>query len=169
MNDIIYLTETGFEKQKELLAKKQEEYATVCEHRKIAFELSGDGWHDNPEFNRQQQLEANLNQTVKEITQRLNTAKKVDICEGKRPTQRVEIGSFVNITKYNLDDNTTINENWEIVGYDETNIEERKIGYNVPIAQAIMGLEVGEFSDEISMRASTWEIEVNDLFSTRSE
>ncbi len=167
--DVIFLTNKGFEQQKALLARKQEEYATVCEHRQIAFELSGDGWHDNPEFNRQQQLEANLNHTIKELTQRLTTAKKVEIVEGNRPTKTVEIGSFVNITRFNLDDDSSINENWEIVGYDETDIDNRQLAYNSPIAQAIMGLKLHDFSEELSIGSSIWEIEINNLFATRDD
>ncbi|MBK6757388.1 MAG: hypothetical protein IPG70_07080 [Moraxellaceae bacterium] len=40
------------------LQQTEARYLEVCEQRRIAHDLSGDGWHDNPEFNRQQQMEA---------------------------------------------------------------------------------------------------------------
>lgn len=48
----IFLTENGFANLKTALACKQAEYADVREQRQVAFERPGDGWHDNPEFNR---------------------------------------------------------------------------------------------------------------------
>ncbi len=159
----IYMTETGFENLKALLARKKQEYADVRDHRQVAFEMSGDGWHDNPEFNRQQQLEANLNHTVKELTERLQHARPVNIDPNNRPTSHVAIGSLVSITRWNLNNNTSdtgLTETWEIVGFDETDIEAAKIGYNVPLAKSIIGLQVGDVSDELVLGSQVWEIEV---------
>jgi transcription elongation factor GreA len=158
----IYMTETGFENLKALLARKKQEYADVRDHRQVAFEMSGDGWHDNPEFNRQQQLEANLNHTVKELTERLQHARPVNIDPNNRPTSNVAIGSLVSITRWNLNNNsdTGLTETWEIVGFDETDIEAAKIGYNVPLAKSIIGLQVGDVSDELVLGSQVWEIEV---------
>ncbi len=159
----IYMTETGFENLKALLMRKKQEYADVRDHRQVAFEMSGDGWHDNPEFNRQQQLEANLNHTVKELTERLQHARPVNIDPSNRPTTHVAIGSLVSITRWNLNNNTSdkgLKETWEIVGFDETDIKATKIGYNAPLAKSIIGLQVGDVSDELVLGSQVWEIEV---------
>lgn len=166
-NDDIYLTEYGFEQLKDLLARKQQEYAQVRDARQVAFELSGDGWHDNPEFNRQQQMEANYNHLVKELTERLAKAKLIKIIEGYRPVKCVDIGSWVTITRWDLESNESIKEQWEIVGFNETDTDNKKIAYNAPLAQAIMGLEEGEFSEELVLGSKTWEIEVNNLSKAR--
>lgn len=159
----IYMTETGFENLKALLMRKKQEYADVREHRQVAFEMSGDGWHDNPEFNRQQQLEASLNHTVKTLTERLQCARPVTIDASNRPTSHVAIGSLVTITRWNLNDcahDKGINETWEIVGFDETDIKAAKIGYNAPLAKAIIGLQVGDVSEQLLLGTQAWEIEV---------
>ena len=159
----IYMTETGFENLKALLLRKKQEYADVRDHRQVAFEMSGDGWHDNPEFNRQQQLEANLNHTVKDLTERLQLARPVTIDTNNRPTTHVAIGSLVSITRWNLnncDADEGINEQWEIVGFDETDIKAAKIGYNAPLAKAIIGLQVGDVSEKLILGSQAWEIEV---------
>ena len=157
-----YMTTTGFDNLKALLARKKQEYADVRDHRQVAFEMSGDGWHDNPEFNRQQQLEANLNHTVKELTERLQHARPVSIDPNNRPTNHVAIGSLVSITRWNLNDianDKGVNETWEIVGFDETDIQAAKIGYNAPLAKSIIGLQVGDVSDELILGSQAWEIE----------
>ncbi|KAA0915605.1 GreA/GreB family elongation factor [Psychrobacter sp. ANT_WB68] len=164
----IYMTETGFDNLKALLARKKQEYADVRDHRQVAFEMSGDGWHDNPEFNRQQQLEANLNHTVKELTERLQHARPVNIDPSNRPTNHVAIGSLVSITRWNL--NNDINdkglvETWEIVGFDETDIKAAKIGYNAPLAKSIIGLQVGDVSEQLVLGTQAWEIEVTAIHS----
>lgn len=164
----IYMTTTGFDNLKALLARKKQEYADVRDHRQVAFEMSGDGWHDNPEFNRQQQLEANLNHTVKELTERLQHARPVDIDPNNRPTSHVAIGSLVSITRWNLNDTANdkgVNETWEIVGFDETDIQAAKIGYNAPLAKSIIGLQVGDISDELILGSQAWEIEVTAIHS----
>lgn len=164
----IYMTTTGFDNLKALLARKKQEYADVRDHRQVAFEMSGDGWHDNPEFNRQQQLEANLNHTVKELTERLQHARPVNIDPNNRPTSHVAIGSLVSITRWNLNDTANdkgVNETWEIVGFDETDIQAAKIGYNAPLAKSIIGLQVGDISDELLLGSQAWEIEVTAIHS----
>ena len=164
----IYMTETGFDNLKALLNRKKQEYADVRDHRQVAFEMSGDGWHDNPEFNRQQQLEANLNHTVKELTERLRHARPVNIDPNNRPTNHVAIGSLVSITRWNLNNvanDKGIRETWEIVGFDETDIEAAKIGYNAPLAKSIIGLQAGEVSEELILGSQAWEIEVTAIHS----
>lgn len=162
------MTEVGFHNLEQLLSRKTDEYAEVRQRRQMAFELSGDGWHDNPEFNREQQMEASLNHLVKELMERLANAKLVEIIEGQHPKNCVAIGSAVKIIRYNITSNSHSEEYWEIVGYDETDIENHKLGYNVPLAKAIMGLKPGEISDEVLIGKATWEIEVCELFSYRN-
>ncbi|UOP05014.1 GreA/GreB family elongation factor [Conchiformibius kuhniae] len=160
---MIYLTENGFKRLQSLLQKKQEEYDQVRAARQAAFELSGDGWHDNPEFNRQQQMEASLNHTIKELTDRLAQARLVVITEGARPVGEVAIGSWVSISRWNVRGNERIDEQWEIVGFDETDADCRQIAYNAPLAKAIMGLKTGDLSEELSLGNQTWEIEITAL------
>ena len=66
-----WMTAKGLAQLQQLLQEKQSVYAEIRDQRQLAFELSGDGWHDNPEFNRMQQFEANINHQVKELTERI--------------------------------------------------------------------------------------------------
>ena len=61
----VWMTQVGYQNLLAKIAEKEKEYEQIRDHRQVAFEQSGDGWHDNPEFNRMQQLEANLNHNNK--------------------------------------------------------------------------------------------------------
>lgn len=105
-NTAIYMTEQGYQALLQKISEKEKEYDEVRDHRQVAFELSGDGWHDNPEFNRMQQLEANLNHTLKALNERLSDMKLVEIHDGMRDLKKVAIGSVVKIRRYDLADDT---------------------------------------------------------------
>lgn len=161
----IYVSTKGMSNLRQQLAQKEQEYAQVREHRQVAFEMSGDGWHDNPEFNRMQQLEASINHTVKTLSDRLQMARLIEIDDAIRNTAYVAIGSIVQLVRHGLDYEEQISETWEIVGYDETDLTQRQLAYNAPLAAAVLELKVGEFSEEITLGGKVWEIEIVALHS----
>ena len=165
--EIVYVTSKGYQQLQQQLSYKQQEYAQICQHRQVASELSGDGWHDNPEFNRMQQLEANLNHMVKKLSERLQYARTIEVHDAMRSMQQVAIGSIVEITRYAMDDSEQMTEIWEVMGFDETNIGHAQLGYNVPLASALMGLQVGEFAEDLQLGSRLWEIEVVKLYPNR--
>ena len=165
--DVFYVTSAGLEALQQLLADKQKEYAQVCEYRQQAFEMSGDGWHDNPEFNRMQQLEANLNHSVKALGHRLQHTRCYEIEEGQRPMTEVALGAVVQIKRWPENAAKPLIEAWEIIGYDQTDLNHRQLGYNAPLAQAILGLHAGDFADEFTVNGRVWDIEVVSLFPSR--
>lgn len=135
MEQNILMTQVGYEN---LLTKiTEKEYDQVRDHRQVAFELSGDGWHDNPEFNRMQQLEANLNHTLKTLNDRLDVMKFIDIHDAMRNIQQVEVGSIVQLRRYDLADDSVQDEIWEIRGFDETDIQLKHLAYNAPLAEKL--------------------------------
>lgn len=165
--EVVYVTPQGYQQLQQQLRYKQQEYAQICQHRQVAFELSGDGWHDNPEFNRMQQLEANLNHMVKKLSERLQYARTIEVHDAMRSMQQVAIGSIVEITRYAMDDSEQMTEIWEVMGFDETNIGHAQLGYNVPLASALIGLQVGDFAEDLQLGSRLWEIEVVKLYPNR--
>src|SRR5690606_39256646 len=117
INMQVWMTQIGYQQLLDKIALKEKEYAQVRDHRQVAFELSGDGWHDNPEFNRMQQLEANLNHTLKNLADRLDSMKIIEITDSMRRLDTVEIGSIVSLRRYDLDNDLMSEETWEIRGY----------------------------------------------------
>lgn len=163
----IVMTQIGYQKLVQKIAEKELEYAQVRDHRQVAFELSGDGWHDNPEFNRMQQLEANLNHTLKTLTDRLDALRLIEVHDGMRNLQQVEIGSIVKLRRYDLADDTEQEEIWEIRGFDETDLAQKHLAYNAPLISKIMHLHIGDVAEEAAIGSGYFDIEVVDLYATR--
>ena len=165
----VWMTQVGYQNLLAKIAEKEKEYDQVRDHRQIAFELSGDGWHDNPEFNRMQQLEANLNHTLKTLMERLESMKFIEISDFTRNTQQVEIGSIVHLRRYDLADDSEQNEVWEIRGFDETDLTQKYLAYNAPLAEKVMHLHVGDMAEEVQIGSRHFDIEVIKIFANRKQ
>lgn len=163
----IFMTSVGYENLLTRLEEKQKEYEQVCDHRQVAFEMSGDGWHDNPEFNRMQQMEANLNHTIKTLTDRLEEMKFIEIQDDMRNCDAVSVGSIVHLRRYDLDNDHEIDETWEIRGFDETDIAQKHLAYNSPLASQVMALHVGDVAESVQVGSRCFDLEVIQLFPTR--
>lgn len=138
---LIHVSEAGLERLQRELAHKHDEYARICEERRAAHELSGDGWHDNPHFNHLQQLEANLNHQIVECQSRLERA-RLFTPPVQPPTDQVRLGSIVLL---GVEDERGYREEWwEIVAWGDTDRHSRQLGYETPLAQALLGLEIEE-------------------------
>lgn len=140
----ILMTQTGFEKTRAELARKMTELQEICAERLLAHGLSGDGWHDNPYFNRLQQLEAEKTRDIASVQAIINQTRLITIDPEKRPTLQVEIGAIVTFNIFYDARDDTIQQTWEIVGFNESNAELGKLAYNSPLGAIIMGLMVGE-------------------------
>lgn len=165
----VWMTQVGYQNLLAKIAQKELEYAQIRDHRQVAFELSGDGWHDNPEFNRMQQLEANLNHTLKELTERLEVMKYIEIYDAMRNRSQVEIGSIVQLRRYDLSDDSEQVEVWEIRGFDETDLAQKHLAYNAPLAIQVMHLQVGDVAEEVQIGSRHFDIEVIHIFENRNQ
>lgn len=151
-----YMTATGMDKLRKTLAAKVAEHAQLCEERTTAHALSGDGWHDNPYHDRLQQLEAEKTREIAALTQQLDSARLVVVDPANRPVDQVRIGSIVSL----LIEDESGNERqctWEIAGYGETDVPARRIGYNTPLAGALMDEPAGA---ELSARLPGGEVQI---------
>lgn len=164
-----FMTQVGYQNLLGKIAQKEQEYAQIRDHRQVAFELSGDGWHDNPEFNRMQQLEANLNHTLKVLTERLDAMKYIEIHDAMRNQTQVEIGSIVHLRRFDLADDSENDEIWEIRGFDETNLALNHLAYNAPLAAHVMHLHVGDIVEEVQIGSRHFDIEVVKIFADRTQ
>lgn len=117
-----------------------EELKQLRKEKVIAYNLSGDTWHDNPYFNKLEQDERVLNTKINEAQELLRNADIVDAT--KRNLETVEIGSIVKcVCIYPGIEETEI---FEIVGSGESNVESGKIHYESIVAQHIIGLRINE-------------------------
>lgn len=122
------------------LERKMQEYGALREERRRAFELSGDGWHDNPYLNNLQQMEAELTRQITELQQQVARARVLDICDGRRPMEVVRYGSIVSVQVEGASEPAI----WEIVGFDESDASRGLLAYSAPLGQVLIGREEGE-------------------------
>lgn len=139
------------------LAEKRRRHKEICEEREQAFELSGDGWHDNPHFNHLQQLEANMTREVALLDDMLQRVREFEVQEGARATDRVRLGSVVRVLLTPTGDGGAEERVFEVGGFQESDPGARRVGYNAPLAGRILGLEPG---DSVLLRMPNGEFEV---------
>lgn len=155
----LLLTGAGLARLQERLTRKQRDYDELRGQRQLAFELSGDGWHDNPEFNRAQQMEANCNREIKKLTDMLAQARVVEVSEGQRPQQRVEVGSLVTFVRWS-DAGPGPAETWEIGGHGDSDPVRRCVAYDAPLGAALFGLGKGEYAEDVQLGEQLVDLEV---------
>lgn len=170
MNDAlsVTLTPAGFARLRERLARKRLEYDEIRAQRQVAFELSGDGWHDNPEFNRAQQMEANCNREIKKLTDMLQQGTLVEVIEGQRPVHEVAVGSLVTFVRWG-DDGPSAEETWEIGGHGDSAPSAARVAYDAPLGAAVLGLKVGEYAEEVQLGELLVDIEIVALHACRPQ
>lgn len=140
----IFMTAEGLAKARQELARRYDELSVICEERTVAHALSGDGWHDNPHFNRLQQIEADKTRAIASQRSLIENARLIRIDPQQRPLLNVGIGSLVLVEVWSKGTRAGSEQLWEIVGYGETDIPLKKLAYNTPLASPLIGLEVGE-------------------------
>ena len=168
-SNMVHVTEKGFSRLKQHVIDTEKRYLDVYEQRRVAHDLSGDGWHDNPEFNRQQQMEAFLNIELKRLLQSLDQARVFVVQDGCRPVERVWLGSVVDINIVDDETGDEVQETWEITGHGESDQQRRMLAYDAPLAKAILPLEPQDWADEISLRGRMVSIEVVKLYDQRQQ
>lgn len=142
-NGRLYVSRRGLRDLEVQLEKRHAELRAICDERDQAFELSGDGWHDNPYFNKLQLEEANKTKQIAELQNQIRTAVLFDP-PARRDTRRVALGAVVRVSIEWHDEGVEEVVVWEIVPFGETNAERGRLAYNIPLVRPIMGLEAGE-------------------------
>lgn len=139
----IIVNSKGLAALKEKLSSKLTEYDKLRMERQTAFELAGDGWHDNPYLNKLMQEEAEITKLIVEIRGQIELATVIDVKDGERPAESVRYGSIVEL----FDQISCTTQVWEIVGFEQTNQEQRQLAYSSPLGRALLGKQPGETVD----------------------
>lgn len=161
-NQPIYMSMTGLREAKARLDRSCAEYDVICKERVVAHELSGDGWHDNPHFNRLQQLEADKSREISALKAVIGVVRVVVIDPVRRPTDAVRLGSLVRVVTKQKSTGDELTATWEIAGYDETDAANGKLAYNSPLGAALIGREQGEVV-EVALATGTTEVCIDAL------
>lgn len=168
MNSPIILSQTGLERLQSRLEEQRRTHAKLCEERDIAHELSGDGWHDNPHFNYLQQMEANSSWKIHELENLISNAQLYEVTEGKRPIERVEVGSVVRFIVIDLSTDEEREQVLEVVGFEESEPDSLQVAYSAPLGKALVGMKPSDCTETRLPQGEVY-LEVIELYSSRSE
>jgi transcription elongation GreA/GreB family factor len=154
------ITEEGLERLNEKISTMEDIVKDIQEEKAIAYNLSGDGWHDNPGFNHLEQKEFQAVKELQALKNRRDTSQLIKI--EKRNTHSIQIGSIVKLEQYFYKNKTTKLTTWEIVGYQESDIKLNRIAYDTPVGSALFGRKKGE-TIEISLPIGKVKFKILDL------
>jgi transcription elongation GreA/GreB family factor len=159
----IYLSAKGREILEARLKKCERELVDIREEKNIAYTLSGDTWHDNPGFNQLEQAESRKCKEISEILEKISTALPCNY--DNRSTNIVQIGSIVQcfIERSHTSNQRSEENIFEIVGFGESNPNEKKITYDSPLGRALLHHEPGEVIST-TIAGKPVEIEIIKLF-----
>lgn len=129
------ITLDGKKNIEDQIQKLQERLQKLRDEKNIAYNSTGDTWHDNPYFNKLEADERALELEISETTKLLVNAEIVE--NSNRNMETIEIGSIVKCLCVYPDFEETLV--LEIVGHGETDIDNGKIHYESPVAQNILG------------------------------
>ena len=143
------------------LDKLMIDLAALRKEKGLDYTLSGDTWHDNPYFNKLTQDEEGVARRIAELRSRTSTAEVFD--PGVRNTDQVRLGSIVRFARCYEKDGQENVETWEIVGFEETDVEKKRVAYNAPLGKALLGMERGDTRKSTTPRGPV-EYRVLDLY-----
>ncbi|GMU86217.1 MAG: hypothetical protein AMXMBFR48_14590 [Ignavibacteriales bacterium] len=138
----IYITETGKAALEERIRRKRIAIEEIQKEKAVAYEISGDGWHDNPGFNQLTQKEEQAVNELRTLERSLSLARIVELKD--RNLRQVAIGSIVQFRTILLGKDETKELTMEIVGSGETDVLQKRISYDSPLGAALIGLKPGE-------------------------
>jgi len=143
MQQRLYVTPAGLARLHSDLELRLSELREICAARDEAFELSGDGWHDNPHFNKMQQDEVAKNRQIAELRSQIQGAVLFAAEDGRRPSKRLALGAIALLAV--RETGQPVRERLvEIVAYGESDPSRGRFAYNTPVARALLGLEPGD-------------------------
>ncbi|MCB9609775.1 MAG: GreA/GreB family elongation factor [Polyangiaceae bacterium] len=154
------LSRDGVARIRREIDDKRARHLRVCSERDAALELSGDGWHDNPELNRVQQMEAALSHEIARLRGVLETATLFEVVEGQRPVDRVRPGSVVEIECTDERTGDTVVALWILGGDGDSDRSRNALGWDSPLARAIAGACVGDMLEDVILGPRTVAIEI---------
>lgn len=155
----IFITLQGKTELESKIANLTDQLRELLKEKAVAYEASGDGWHDNPGWIQIGQTEERFSKEIAELTNRLKHSKVVN--GNSADTDIIQIGSIL-LIKQNMP-KLSREMVIEIVGSGESNLSKGRIAYDTPIGTAIVGKKAGDSVDFIAP-AGKMKIEIIKLF-----
>ena len=132
------MTVGGAERLREELQRlKHEERPRII--RAIAEAREHGDLRENAEYHAARELQGFTEGRISHLEAQLSNAQVIDVTS-ITPTGKVMFGVTVGLLNYSTDERVS----YTIVGDEESDIQQRRISLNSPIARSLMGKEIGE-------------------------
>jgi len=161
----VYLSKSSRDALEAQLKEAEEKHRILGQDKADAYANSGDGWHDNPVYNQLLSNEQASERQISDLREKLATA-IIFVPPAKRGTEKVQIGSIVEISQYDEKADTETKVIWEVVPEGETDLKTNRIAYNAPLIEPLMTLHPGETA-HVKTGNKSYECEVLRLFESR--
>ncbi len=136
MPERVPMTPAGQQKLKERLAKLKEERPKISKEIEVARE-HGD-LKENAEYHAAKERQGMVEAHIKDIEDKLARAEVID--PSKLSGTRVSFGATLTVLNLDTDEETT----YQIVGADESDIDNGFLSVTAPLARAMIGKEPGD-------------------------
>ena len=137
MSDKVHLTKKGYDRlQLEFVQLKSVERPSIIQAIADA-RLHGD-LSENAEYHTAKDRQGFIEGRIKELEVKLSRAEVIDV--SKMSGDKVKFGATVKLLDVDTDKETT----YQIVGADESSIEEGLLSIKAPLAKALIGKEQGD-------------------------
>ena len=133
--DKIYFTKQGMDKFLQKIQEIENRLKNMYSRLAELADVGGDGYHDN--FSYEQQMR-DIGMLDEELAHQRKLLYNSTIVNSAQNKDKVAIGLSV-LIEYDGQE-----EEWEIVGYGESDSDNRKIAYNTPLAQTLIGKQEEE-------------------------
>jgi len=136
------ITKDGLERLNQKLEEKIELLKRTREEKAHAYNVSGDGWHDNPGWIQIGQQEDQLVNDIVALKNRVSNAVIAQLPDSNNDS--VQLGSRVEFHFINLVTGLERIQILTIVGAGESDTGNGKISYDSPIGEALYKMRTGE-------------------------
>jgi transcription elongation factor GreA len=136
MTERVPMTPAGAQKLKDQLARLKEERPKISKEIEVARE-HGD-LRENAEYHAAKERQGMVEAQIKDIEDKLSRSEVID--PTKLSGSRVRFGATVQLLNIDTDETTT----YQIVGADESDIDNGLISISAPLSRALIGKEVGD-------------------------
>ncbi len=160
----IYITEEGRKELERRIRAKRVQIEEIQKEKAVAYEVSGDGWHDNPGFNQLTQKEEQAVNELRSMERHIATVTVLTINE--RNTEKVDIGSVVKLRTSPAGQSVYTEMILEICGNGESDGKRGRVSYDSPLGKTLMGMVPGEKRIAVIPKGKT-EVEVLELLPER--
>lgn len=139
MPTTIHLTPGGHSRLRARIDDTRARYMAVAGESEAAQDVESSVWHDNFDYEEIQRQMHQLSRRVRDLELMCISAHVMPLRPPDEPAQQVRLGCVVTL----LDEGGR-ETRWLLSGFDDGDVDRRRLAYNAPMGRALLGRRVGD-------------------------